>query len=124
MKENRELSQFGYRIAMEVGKTDFSDDFREVLSSLRKNTDLFYEKYELLQDALKKDSVLKDPKSELTHGDEMLLNLLERAAFRMMSITQHTVDYVNDIDGIYAALREVAMPQNPEKEISRESEGQ
>lgn len=124
MKENRELSPFGYRIAMEVGKTDFSDDFREVLSSLRKNTDLFYEKYELLQDALKKDSVLKDPKSELTHGDEMLLNLLERAAFRMMSITQHTVDYVNDIDGIYAALREVAMPQNPEKEISRESEGQ
>ena len=124
MKENRELSPFGYRIAMEVGKTDFSDDFREVLSSLRKNTDLFYEKYELLQDALKKDSVLKDPKSELTHGDEMLLNLLERAAFRMMSITQHTVDYVNDIDGIYAALRKVAMPQNPEKEISREGEGQ
>ena len=124
MKENRELSPFGYRIAMEVGKTDFSDDFTEVLSSLRKNTDLFYEKYELLQDALKKDSVLKDPKSELTHGDEMLLNLLERAAFRMMSITQHTVDYVNDIDGIYAALRKVAMPQNPEKEISREGEGQ
>lgn len=124
MKENSELSPFGYRIAMGVGKTDFSDDFREVLSSLRKNTDLFYEKYELLQDALKKDSVLKDPKSELTHGDEMLLNLLERAAFRMMSITQHTVDYVNDIDGIYAALRKVAMPQNPEKEISREGEGQ
>ena len=124
MKENRELSPFGYRIAMEVGKTDFSDDFREVLSSLRKNTDLFYEKYELLQDALKKDSVLKDPKSELTHGDEMLLNLLERAAFRMMSITQHTVDYVNDNDGIYAALMKVAMPQNQEKEISREGEGQ
>ena len=124
MKENRELSPFGYRIAMEVGKTDFSDDFREVLSSLRKNADLFYEKYELLQDALKKDSVLKDPKSELTHGDEMLLSLLERAAFRMMSITQHTVDYVNDIDGIYAALMKVAMPQNPEKEISREGEGQ
>ena len=99
------LSPFAKNIVMEIAFKDNSDDFMRLVKSYKYHADLIYEKYILLQNEIKKAKLAEFEKDVvLTHGDEILLNLLERAAFRFMSDGVSLQDFCTTYSNFYERL--------------------
>lgn len=91
--DDKNLSPFGQQIADDVAMSEVGELFTQLISKFKEHSDLIYEKYLIMQQEFKKENLdeFKD-KIVLTQGDEDLYYLLERAAFRMMSMDTNLHD--------------------------------
>ena len=84
--ETRKLSPYSQKIAEEIALSEI-EEFGNIFTRFKEHSNQIYEKYRLMNEEIKKEQLeeFKD-KICLTRGDEDLYFVLERAAFRMMSL--------------------------------------
>lgn len=110
--DSYELSPIGQKIVAELAQTDNCTAVETFMKQFKSNSDLIYHSYLELDAEFRRERQPEEKKTiRLTHGDEILLQFLEKSTHQCMSMHEPLSNNLNDYLGMYGSLKRVANPE-------------